>query len=105
YNSQRLIEKFPYTEDMITAKVKPCASAIWNWSKLQLGADLISVSKKDLILTLLPRTTGKFSRYGLKVNKLRYHCDGFTERYLNGSSVTVAYNPEDVSSVWLLEKG
>lgn len=105
YNSQRLIEKFPYTEDMITAKVKPCASAIWNWSKSQLGANLISVSKKDLILTLLPRTTGKFSRYGLKVNKLRYHCDGFNERYLNGGSVTVAYNPEDVSSVWLLEKG
>ncbi len=57
------------------------------------------------MLTLLPRTTGKFSRYGLKVNKLRYHCAGYTERYLSGGDVTVAYNPEDVISVWVLEDG
>ena len=57
------------------------------------------------MLTLLPRTTGKFSRYGLKVNKLRYHCEGYTEQYLSGGEVTVAYNPEDATSVWFLEDG
>ena len=56
-------------------------------------------------MTLLPRATGKFSRSGLKVNKLRYHCEGYTEQYLSGGTVTVAYNPEDVTSVWLLEDG
>ena len=39
------------------------------------------------------------------MNKLRYHCEGYTERYLSGGDVTVAYNPEDVTSVWLLEDG
>ncbi|MDO5399214.1 MAG: Mu transposase C-terminal domain-containing protein, partial [bacterium] len=58
-----------------------------------------------LVLTLLPRTTGKFSRFGLKVNKLRYCRDGYTEAYLRGDSVTVAYNPDDVSSVWIIENG
>lgn len=105
YNSQRVIENFPYTEEMFAAEVKPYSSAIWNWSKEQVGANLITVEEKDLILTLLPRTTGKFSRYGLKVNKLRYHCDGFTEQYLSGGSAVVAYRPEDVSMVWLLENG
>ena len=57
------------------------------------------------MLTLLPRTTGRFSRSGLKVNKLRYHCEGYTEQYLSGGDVTVAYNPEDVTSVWLLKDG
>ena len=57
------------------------------------------------MLTLLPRTTGRFSRSGLKVNKLRYHCEGYTEQYLSGGDVVVAYNPEDVTSVWLLEDG
>ena len=57
------------------------------------------------MLTLLPRTTGRFSRSGLKVNKLRYHREGYTEQYLSGGDVTVAYNPEDVSSVWVLEDG
>lgn len=57
------------------------------------------------MLVLLPRTTGRFSRSGLKVNKLRYHREGYTEQYLSGGDVTVAYNPEDVSSVWVLEDG
>lgn len=105
YNSQRIIENFPYTEDMIRADIKPYASCIWNWGKYQMGANLIDVCDKELIQTLLPRTTGKFSRFGLKVNKMRYHCDGYTEQYLKGSDVTVAYNPEDVTSVWLLDNG
>ena len=105
YNSQRIIENFPYTEDMIADQVKPCSSCIWNWGKSQMGANLISIGARELILTLLPRTTGKFSRYGLKVNRLRYHCEGFTEQYLSGGTVTVAYNPEDVTSVWILEDG
>ena len=105
YNSQRIVENFPYTEALIAENVKPYASCIWNWGKSQMGANLIEVDAKELILTLLPRTIGKFSRFGLKVNKMRYHCDGYTERYLNGGEATVAYNPEDVTSVWLLENG
>lgn len=58
-----------------------------------------------MVLTLLPRTTGRFGRTGLKVNKLRYHCEGYTEQYLSGGNVTVAYNPEDVTSVWVVENG
>jgi transposase InsO family protein len=103
YNSQRIIENFPYTEDMIAAQVKPYASQIWNWGKSQIGANLIGIGKRELMLTLLPRTTGRFSRSGLKVNKLRYHCEGYTEQYLSGGTVTVAYNPEDVTCVWVLE--
>lgn len=105
YNSHRIIEKFPYTEAMIDAHVKPYASCIWEWGKSLIGANLIAVGNRELMLTLLPRTIGKFDRRGLKVNKLRYHCDGYTEQYLSGGSVTVAYNPEDVSSVWMMEHG
>ncbi len=105
YNSQRIIENFPYSEDMIAAQVKPYTSQIWNWGKSQIGANLIEIGKRELMLTLLPRTTGKFSRSGLKVNKLRYHCEGYTEQYLSGGDVTVAYNPENVTSVWVLEDG
>ena len=105
YNSQRIIEDFPYTEAMIAENVKPYASCIWNWGKSQMGASLIEVGARDLMLTLLPRTTGKFSRFGLKVNKMRYHSDGYTEKYLKGGEATVAYNPEDVTFVWVLENG
>lgn len=105
YNSQRIVDNFPFTEQMLADGVKPYASDIWNYGLNQAGANLIPADYNTLILTLLPRTTGKFSRKGLVVNKLRYKHDGFTESYLNGGTVTVAYNPEDVTEVWLLEEG
>jgi len=57
------------------------------------------------MLTLLPRTNGKFTRKGLIVNKIRYSNDDYTERYLQGGNAIVAYNPDDVYLVWLIEKG
>lgn len=105
YNSQRIIENFPYTEGMIQNQIQPFASSIWEWGKTQTGANLITVDKEQIVLTLLPRTTGKFSRFGLKVNKMRYKHENFTEKYLAGGEVTVAYNPDDVSAVWLIDNG
>jgi len=99
YNSKRIVEHFPYTED-----IQPTSSGIWNHALTQPGANLISVDYDTLMHTLLPRTRGTFARNGLIVNKLRYRNDAFTERYLQGGKVTVAYNPDDVSIVWLLEK-
>lgn len=105
YNSKRIVDNFPYTDTMLAEKIKPYASEIWNWGRLQMGANLIPVEPQRLILVLLPRTNAKFTRFGLKVNKMRYHCDGYTEQYLQGNNAIVAYNPEDVSCVWLVEKG
>ena len=105
YNSQRIVDTFPYTERMIAEGVKPYANEIWNWGRTQAGATLIHTDNKQLILTLLPRVNGRFSRKGLSVNKLRYHCEGYTERYLKGGVAVCAYNPENVSFVWLIEDG
>ena len=105
YNSQKILKNYPYTELMISANIQPYANAIWEFGKNQDGANLIFVKKENLILTLLPRTKGEFSRRGLKVNKLRYKNEKYIENYLVGGNVTVAYNPDDVSYVWLCEKG
>lgn len=105
YNTQRIIENFPFTEEMLLEEVKPYANTIWSYGKAQMGASLISVNQKELIYVLLPRAIGKFSRNGLKVNGLRYHCEGYTENYLKGGNITVAYNPEDSSTVWIIENG
>lgn len=90
---------------MINANVRPYAKDIWNWGNTLSGANHIDIAPKDLILTLLPRTEGKFSRYGLKVNRLRYCNDNFTEQYLRGGTAVVAYNPENTTEVWLIENG
>lgn len=105
YNTKVVKENFPYTEQMLSADIKPFANSIWNYGLKQMKDNLIKVDSKTLIHTLLPRTEGRFTRKGLIVNKLRYKNDSFTEQYLSGGMVTVAYNPEDVSEIWLIENG
>ena len=101
YNSERVISDYPYTEMMIDSQVRPYACDIWNWKAQEPGTNLIAATEREIVLTLLPRTEGKFTRYGLMVNKLRYHRDGYKEKYLRGGKCTVSYNPDDVSHVWL----
>ena len=90
---------------MLEADVKPNANSIFTWGKKQIGANLISADARQMILTLLPRATAKFSRNGLRINGLRYKHDDYTEDFLSGGEVTVAYNPDDVTEVWLIDKG
>lgn len=104
YNSQRIIENFPYTDDMLKNKISPYANDIFTYGKNLEGTNLVKVDKRQLMLTLLPRTTGKFTRSGLIVNHVRYKNKDFAEKYLSGGSVTVAYNPDDSSFVWLVDK-
>jgi transposase InsO family protein len=41
YNCERILEKFPYTAEMLAAGIRPHASDIWNHGKSQMGANLI----------------------------------------------------------------
>ena len=105
YNFRRSAENYPYTEPMLEAKVKPNASSIFAWGMTQPGANFIDVTPEQVIMTLLPRTKARFTRKGLMVNGLRYRHDDYTEQYLRGGDAVAAYNPDDVTEVWLLEKG
>lgn len=105
YNSQRVLKNFPYTEQMIKDSVKPYANYIFEYNKTMPGANIIPVTLRQMMLTLLPRTKGTFSRAGLKVNKMRYKNKNYMEKYLAGGEATVAYNPDNVNDVWLIENG
>lgn len=101
YNSKRIIN-LPF--DMV-GNVQPFANALWNHCLQTSKNNLINVDKELLRLTLLPRGTGSFKRDGLHVNKLKYKNYNYTERYLKGGECVVAYNPDNVSKVWLYENG
>lgn len=105
YNTKRIVANHPYSEKMIADNVQPYANCIFEYGKTQAGANLLPIDRESMILTLLPRTMGTFSRKGLRVNKMRYRHDGYTEKYLTGDKVIVAYNPDDVSFVWVIENG
>lgn len=68
YNSKRIIENYPFTEDMLQERVLPTSCSIWDYGLKQASADLLDITSEELILTLLPRTEGRFTRQGLKVN-------------------------------------
>ena len=102
YNTKRVLASFPYTREMLDKRVPPHAASIWNYAKSISADGLVLVDKKRLMLILLPRTKGKFSRKGLVVNGLRYHHDGYIEHYLRGDDAIVAYNPDNTSSVYLV---
>lgn len=105
YNSSRLLENFPFTEEMIETEVKPIPCYVWKWGCEQLGANLMDISKEELIKVLLPRTTGKFGRNGLSVNGLHYHNVLYREEYLQGKECTVAYDMDSSNHIWLIENG
>lgn len=106
-NNQRILNDYPYTDDMLKEKIAPHPKNIFAWGRKQDGADLIPVSKKKLIMTLLPRTKAKFSRKGLIVFGLRYDSKekNFKEEYLSNKDAVVAYNPENADMVYLFHKG
>ena len=105
YNSKRIIEKFPYTQDMLKKEIRPYSNEIWAYGLTMPGVNLIEITKEEIELTMLPRTTGKFTRFGLKANKLRYHNEKYREEYLQGKEVLIAYNPNNVSNIYLINNG
>ena len=100
YNNHRIMEGYPYSEDMLREGIKPYASAVWNHRLNEPSTILIPVSEQILSLILLPRTEGKFTRFGLRVNKLRYHCEGFTEKYLAGGERVLLHILPMMSAVY-----
>lgn len=105
YNSKRVIQNFPYTEEMINDDIAPYANTIFNYGLSLDGSNMIPIDKEKMLFTLLPRTAGKFTRRGLIVNGVRYKNENYAESFLSGGTVTVAYNPDDSTCVWLIENG
>ena len=106
YNTKHIIKNFSYTEDMIRNNVPPYSNDIWNWIvNSQKDFSLIPVKRDKLKLTLLPRTNGTFRRNGFIVNNIRYKNDTYKEYYLSGKIVNVAYDPNNIDSIWLIENG
>ena len=70
YNTKRIVTNHPYSEKMMTDNIQPYANCIFEYGKTQDGANLLQVDRETLILTLLPRTIGRFGRNGLRVRQI-----------------------------------
>jgi hypothetical protein len=98
FNNSMVIDLPPHTPE----HVKPTRLDIFK-HQLETHRDaFIDVDERLLHLTLLPRQIARFTRRGLIVNGLRYRALNHKEDYLKGGEVIVAYNPTDVSQIWLI---
>ena len=104
HNTKRVLKNFPYTAQMLDEKTPPYSASIWEFQKKHGLGNLIFASPETITALLLPRTTGNFTRKGLIVNGLRYGSDGFAERFLKGNKVKVAFNPDNVTYVYLVDE-
>lgn len=105
YNSKRIIEDFPYTEEMLQQRIKPYSQDIWNYGLTKEESNVLEISTEDVMMILLPRAKAKFTRFGLSVNGLHYRNDDYKKEMLNGGTGIVAYSPEDSGRVYLIEDG
>ena len=101
YNTARVID-LPYD---LLGKVEPFAFKLWNWSINKSQSNLISIDDEQLRLILLPRVEAKFRRDGLIVNGLRYKNKSFKDEYLTKKKVIVAFDPNNVSKVYVIDNG
>jgi hypothetical protein len=98
YNSSMIINLPPHTPE----HVKPTRLDLFKYQLEAHSDEFINVDERLLHLTLLPRQIARFTRKGLIVNGLRYRALNHKEDFLNGGEVTVAYNPTNVSQLWLI---
>ena len=105
YNSKRIIEDFPYTEEMLQQRIKPYSQDIWNYGLTKEESNVLEIGTEDVMMILLPRAKAKFTRFGLSVNGLHYRNDDYKKEMLNGGTGIVAYSPEDSGRVYLIEDG
>jgi putative transposase len=97
YNTM-VIDLPPYTPEY----VKPTRLELFKHELESHRDAFIDVDERLLQLTLLPRQIARFTRKGLIVNGLRYRALNHKEDFLNGGEVTVAYDPTNVSQIWLI---
>ena len=105
YNSKRVMENFRFTEEMLIQEVKPIPCYIWKWAEKNIGSNLIDVDREILMKVLLPRTNGKFTRFGLKVNGLHYKNALYRDAYLKGNECICAYDPDNSNYIYVIENG
>lgn len=86
---------------------EPIAAKMWTWYEQQNRSSVISIDEDALYQFGLPRKQVSLSRKGICENGLWYVSKDykkFLENHKIGEKVTIAYDPEDVSRIFLVDQ-
>ncbi|WP_084786896.1 Mu transposase C-terminal domain-containing protein [Bacillus tuaregi] len=111
YNNNFIIENYVRDEEMIEAGVEPIPVKLWEWGMKNRAGKLRTISKEQLMLTLLPTSKATISGHGIKWKGMFYSSakalkeQWFVKARMSGSyKVTITYDPRDVSFIYLHDK-
>ena len=99
-NSSRMIENVHIPE------TEPTAAALWMWKEQQGKSMMVPIEAEELYLFGLPRKTITLSRKGIHHQGLIYvsaDCKRLLEQTKASGKFQIAYDPENVSHVYLVD--
>ena len=99
-NSSRMIENCRNKD------TEPTAAALWMWQEQQGKSMMVPIAAEELYLFGLPRKTITLSRKGIHHQGLMYvsaDCKRLLEKTKASGKFQIAYDPEDVSRVYLVD--
>jgi putative transposase len=117
HNTYRRLENYPFEEDMIRDQVAPYPLDLWNWGIVNRTGCLNEMPIDLIRLNLLPSAEasvterGIYFYYGQYKLGLYYTCETAIKeewfvraRYKSRWKITIAYDPRDLSNVYLRPK-
>ncbi|MBT2639378.1 Mu transposase C-terminal domain-containing protein [Bacillus sp. ISL-39] len=112
HNNYHYLSSYPRDEDMINDDVKPIPIELWNWGIKNRSGKLRYHSPDTVKLHLLPQENATVTEKGIRFrSKMHYSCETaikeswFSTSRINGVwRVKIAYDPRDMSKIYLLKK-
>ena len=107
-NSKRILESYVPTFDMLEFGIVPIPCNIWNWyANCNLSA-LIPIDDIEIYYMSLERKKASVSRKGILFNGLLYKNENISKLMAgirNTKNITIAYDTNNIKSVYLLNDG
>ena len=106
-NSARIMESYIYTSEMVKDEIASIPNKIWNWYEKNNDSALIPVDDESLYLMSLKRKKASISRKGILYNGIYYKNNRISQILSNikGSSVTVAYDEDNIKYIYMVQEG
>lgn len=111
YNNNFVIENYIHDKEMIKDGVSPIPAHLFEWGMKNRAGKLRTISKEQLMLTLLPSAHASITEFGIKWNGMYYTNETalreqwFVESRLSGrKKISITYDPRDVGIIYLQNK-
>lgn len=107
HNSKRILKNFKLTAEMASDGVRPVAAELWRWYEKMSRSNIISLHEEEIYQMALQRTQTHLTRRGVTCDGLYYIASDYIQliQKYGKKEVTVAYDPDNINYIYLLEDG